>query len=102
MYQQFVNDRDREERGFFDKKNVEPKPEKPRSGNTIYVSGKNVSEEFLNKHFSEFGTIVNISMEIEKGRGFVTFSKPDATEKAISEVSLLFKIYINGKNRLMC
>lgn len=87
MYQQFVNDRDREERGFFDKKAAEPavRTEKPRTGNTIYVSGKNVSEDFLKKHFGDYGTIVNISMEIEKGRGFITFSKPEATEKAIAE-----------------
>lgn len=51
------------------------KPEKPRSGNTIYVSGYKISEDFLKKHFSTIGNIINISMEIEKNRGFVTFDK---------------------------
>lgn len=42
------------------------KTDKPRQGNTIYVQGYKITEEFLEKHFRTFGTIVNISMEIEK------------------------------------
>lgn len=40
--------------------------DKPRAGNTIFVSGNKVNEEFLKKHFNNFGSIVNVSMEIEK------------------------------------
>lgn len=50
------------------------------------MSGKSITEDFLKKHFSDFGSIVNVSMEIEKGRGFVTFSKTEATDRAIVEV----------------
>ena len=64
----------------------------PKTGYTIYVSGKSITEDFLKKHFSEFGSIVNVSMEIEKGRGFVTFSKTEATDRAIVEVSRFFPV----------
>lgn len=62
------------------------KPEKPRSGHTIYVSGTRVTEEFLRKQFAIFGKIVNVSMEIEKGRGFITFGKSEHAETAIAEM----------------
>lgn len=79
LYQQFEKEKET------DKKI--PIKDKPKTGYTIYVSGKTITEDFLKKHFSEFGTIVNVSMEIEKGRGFVTFSKTEATDRAIAEVS---------------
>ncbi|KAK0180691.1 hypothetical protein PV327_003049 [Microctonus hyperodae] len=59
---------------------------KPRAGNTIFVYGYTLSEDFLKKHFSSFGNILNISMEAGKNRGFVTFDKPEASERAISEM----------------
>lgn len=62
-------------------------PEKQKTGNTIYVSGNRLTEEFLHKHFDAFGKVVNISMEIEKGRGFITFGKTDAAEQAIRELN---------------
>ncbi|XP_055688562.1 negative elongation factor E [Lutzomyia longipalpis] len=89
LYQQLATERDREERGLLDKKAVEApvlRPDKPRTGNTIYVSGNKVTEDFLRKHFASFGTIVNVSMEIEKGRGFITFSKAESAEKAIHDM----------------
>lgn len=64
----------------------EKREKPPKTGYTIYVSGKAITEDFLKKHFSDFGSIVNVSMEIEKGRGFVTFSKTEATDRAIAEV----------------
>lgn len=67
LYQQFAAVRDREERGLTDKKGDPAKGDKPRAGNTIFVSGNKVTEEFLKKNFADFGTIVNVSMEIEKG-----------------------------------
>lgn len=69
-----------------EKKSNFPVKEKPKTGFTIFVSGKSITEDFLKKHFNEFGQIVNVSMEIEKNRGFVTFSKTEATERAIAEV----------------
>lgn len=89
MYQQFATERDREERGLIDKKADSPaisRLEKQRTGNTIYVSGNKVTEEFLRTHFNAFGKIVNVSMEIEKGRGFITFNKTESAEKAITEM----------------
>ena len=66
LYQQFATERDREERGLNDKKTETSRNDK-RAGNTIFVSGNKVTEDFLKKHFNCFGTIVNVSMEIEKG-----------------------------------
>lgn len=45
----------------------ETTPESPRKGITIFVGGSStITEEFLRTTFSKFGTIINISMEIEK------------------------------------
>jgi len=46
----------------------EPVPEQPiRKDITIFVGGSSsMTEEFLRSTFSKFGTIINISMEIEK------------------------------------
>ncbi|KAG4069448.1 hypothetical protein HA402_001747 [Bradysia odoriphaga] len=60
---------------------------KKRVGNTIYVSGNKLTDEFLRNHFNAFGDIINISMEIEKGRGFITFAKPESADRAISEMN---------------
>lgn len=101
LYQQIATERDREERGLVDKKSAAATDtttssiinspsvanrEKPRTGNTIYVSGHRVTDEFLRTHFSVFGKIVNVSMEIEKGRGFITFAKAESADKAISQM----------------
>lgn len=45
-----------------------------------------MTEEFLRTHFSTFGKIVNVSMEIEKGRGFITFQTTRSAERAIAEM----------------
>ncbi|KAF7278480.1 negative elongation factor E [Rhynchophorus ferrugineus] len=84
LYDNFANGRDREERSVVEK--PKDKPEKPRTGNTIYVSGYKITDDFLKKHFSTIGNIINISMEIEKNRGFVTFDKIEAAERAIAEM----------------
>lgn len=88
LYQQFATERDREERGLIEKKvpvdTTSPvRTDKPRIGNTIFVSGNKLTDEFLRNHFNVFGDIINISMEIEKGRGFITFSKPESADRAI-------------------
>lgn len=92
LYQQFATERDREERGLIEKKvsvdtTTPIRSDKPRIGNTIYVSGNKLTDEFLRNHFNAFGEIINISMEIEKGRGFITFSKPESADRAISEMN---------------
>lgn len=92
LYQQFATERDREERGLIEKKasvdTTSPiRSDKPRIGNTIYVSGNKLTDEFLRNHFNAFGEIINISMEIEKGRGFITFSKPESADRAIIEMN---------------
>lgn len=60
--------------------------EKQRTGNTVCVSGNNVTEEFLRNQFVQFGKIVSVSMEIEKGRGFLTFVKTESAERAINDL----------------
>lgn len=45
----------------------EPVTETSRKGITIFVGGSSsMTEEFLRTTFNKFGTIINISMEIEK------------------------------------
>lgn len=93
VYQQIATERDREERGLTEKKPTEALPtlathrtEKQRTGNTICVSGNNVTEEFLRTQFTIFGKIVSVSMEIEKGRGFITFIKTESADRAINDM----------------
>ncbi|KAA0190789.1 hypothetical protein HAZT_HAZT007064 [Hyalella azteca] len=59
----------------------------PRSGHTIYIFGYNISEEVIKKNFSSFGSIINISMEVDNNCGFVTFEKVESAEKAIAEMN---------------
>ncbi|XP_046734403.1 negative elongation factor E [Diprion similis] len=86
LYDSFVSARDHEERGLPDKQSGTRTEAKPRAGNTIFVCGHKISEDFLKKHFQTFGPIVNISMETEKNRGFITFDKAEVAERAISEM----------------
>jgi len=46
-----------------------------------------ITEDFLRKTFQSYGNIVNISMEIEKNRGFVTFDKTEAADTAIAVIN---------------
>lgn len=91
LYQQFESARDRQERGIVDTKKQSLSPtnkvdSKPQARNTIFVSGNNVTEDYLRHHFQKFGAMVFVSTEIEKGKGFVTFSKPESSERAIAEM----------------
>lgn len=45
-----------------------------------------MTEEFLRNQFAQFGKIVSVSMEIEKGRGFLTFVKTESAERAINDL----------------
>eukprot|EP00095_Tigriopus_kingsejongensis_P008961 maker-scaffold334_size202906-snap-gene-0.19 protein:Tk08961 transcript:maker-scaffold334_size202906-snap-gene-0.19-mRNA-1 annotation:"negative elongation factor e" len=82
LYETFVHARNREERGLSDPEGL---AEKPRQGHTIYVKGFGITEDFLQTIFANSSKIVNISMEVEKHCGFVTFEKPEAAEQAIAE-----------------
>uniref|UniRef100_A0A224YUJ6 Negative elongation factor E n=1 Tax=Rhipicephalus zambeziensis TaxID=60191 RepID=A0A224YUJ6_9ACAR len=65
----------------------ESAPEKPRQKNTLYVHGAGVSEDLLRGAFAPFGALLNISMELDKNCGFVTFEKIDCAEKAVLEMN---------------
>jgi len=82
LYENFVKERDREERGL-----AESKDNKPRQGHTVYVYGYGVTEEILRNQFTPFGPIVNISMEVEKNCGFITYEKVESAERAIAEIN---------------
>ncbi|KAJ1523504.1 hypothetical protein ONE63_001356 [Megalurothrips usitatus] len=84
LYDSFVTARNKEDKKTEESKD---KPEKPRAGNTIFVQGFSITEELLRKAFMNCGDIINISMEIEKDRGFVTFKTEEAAERAISEIN---------------
>lgn len=81
LYETFVKERDIEERGLTDEKN------KPRQGHTVYVYGYGVTEEILRNQFTPYGPIVNISMEVEKNCGFITYEKVEHAERSIAEVN---------------
>lgn len=82
LYENFVKERDREERGL-----AEDKQNKPRVGHTVYIYGYGLTEEILRTTFAQFGLIVNISMEVEKNCGFITYDKVEHTERAIAETN---------------
>jgi len=88
LYESFVKERDREERGL-----NEDNPSKPRVGHTVYVYGYGISEDLLRSTFTQYGQIVNISMEVEKNCGFITYDRVESAEKAIAELN---STQING------
>nr|CAG4647465.1 EOG090X0F8Z [Megafenestra aurita]SVE92702.1 EOG090X0F8Z [Megafenestra aurita] len=63
------------------------KHDRPKIGHTVYVFGYSITEDILKKAFQSFGNVVNISMEIEKNCGFVTFDKTTSADRAISEMN---------------
>ncbi|KAL0121201.1 hypothetical protein PUN28_008705 [Cardiocondyla obscurior] len=86
LYNSFVGAQDTGERISNDTQSPSKQEPKPRAGNTIFVSGYKITEDYLKKHFQSFGNIINISMEVEKNHGFITFEKAEAAERAISEM----------------
>ncbi|XP_043204843.1 negative elongation factor E-like isoform X2 [Amphibalanus amphitrite] len=83
LYDSFISARDKEERSS----SRDVASDKPRQGNTVYVRGYGVTEQLLRRSFQKFGAIVNISMEIEKNCGFLTFDKMEAAERSIAAMS---------------
>ncbi|XP_014207358.1 negative elongation factor E [Copidosoma floridanum] len=85
LYESFVSASDPGNKSPTDKATLsKPEPYKIR-GNTIFVSGYKISDEFLKKHFSRFGVIVKITIEAEK-KAFITFEKIESAELAINEM----------------
>lgn len=84
LYESFVSQRDR---GPREREGRPERPERPKQGNTIYVHGFGVTDEILRNGFTSFGNIFNISMEVDKNCGFVTFEKMETADKAISEMN---------------
>lgn len=66
LYNNFVGAQDTGERNTSDTPTPAKQEIKPRAGNTIYVCGYKITEDYLKKHFQSFGNIVHISMEAEK------------------------------------
>ncbi|KAK9503591.1 hypothetical protein O3M35_010119 [Rhynocoris fuscipes] len=56
-------------------------------GTTLFVQGHKINTQLLEKAFSDYGTIVNISMESDKNRGFVTFDDPKCAAAALSALN---------------
>ncbi|XP_046376272.1 negative elongation factor E-like [Haliotis rufescens] len=61
--------------------------EPPKKGRTIYIHGHGISEELLRKAGSNFGNVVNITMETDRNCGFVTFEKLESADQAITEMN---------------
>lgn len=80
LYDSFVSGRDN------NRESRDGRAERPKQGNTVYVHGFGVTEDILRSAFSKFGSIINISMEIDKNCGFITFDKMEIADKAISEM----------------
>lgn len=94
LYENFVSSRDSDPEPAPASKELPLSPtaspsklERPKTGHTIYVFGYSITEDILKKGFQHFGNIVNISMEIEKNCGFVTFDKTSFAERAITEMN---------------
>jgi len=66
LYNNFVSAQDTGERSTSDNQSSAKQEIKPRGGNTIFVAGFKITEDYLKKHFQSFGNIINISMEVEK------------------------------------
>ncbi|XP_054722232.1 negative elongation factor E-like [Uloborus diversus] len=95
LYESFVSSRKLEDEVKEDRvreiqrreRDRDGRPERPRQGNTVYVRGYGVTQEILQKAFNSIGNIINISMEMDKNCGFVTFEKIEQAEKAIKEMN---------------
>ncbi|XP_067145409.1 negative elongation factor E [Centruroides vittatus] len=91
LYESFVSSRETEDGDSTEDKEREneksSRPERPQQGNTVYVHGYGVTEDILRNGFQPFGNIINISMEMDRHCGFVTFDTIEAADKAIKEMN---------------
>jgi len=79
-------ERDRE-REFRERERDYRDREPPKKGNTIFVKGIGVTEELMRKTFNSFGKIINVAMETERNKAFITFEKTDSADQAINQVN---------------
>jgi len=79
-------ERDRE-RDFRDRERDYRDREPPKKGNTVFVHGVGVTEELMRKTFHAFGKIINVAMETERNKAFITFEKTDSADQAINQVN---------------
>ncbi|XP_065200929.1 negative elongation factor E [Planococcus citri] len=86
LYDSFVSEKTLESKNDTERPESSKIDKQPKQGNTIFVSGYKINEEFLRKTFAQFGNIISVTMESEKNRGFVTFKKPDSSDKAIADM----------------
>lgn len=80
---------------------------RPRFGDKnrkkIFVAGHGLTESILQNCFTEFGPILNIHPELDRGQGFITFATHEAAEKAIAEMhgemvqNVILKVFMAGK-----
>lgn len=62
-------------------------PVPPKTGNTIYVYGYQLTEEKLRGSFSKFGNIVDVKMKNDPGNsGFVSYDSFEAADRAIADM----------------
>jgi len=62
----------------------------PKQGHTIHIRGKGpatLTETLCREVFGKIGSIVNITMEMERSCAFVTFQKIEMAERAIQDVN---------------
>ncbi|CAM1314871.1 NELFE (predicted) [Pycnogonum litorale] len=90
LYESFVSAQEPEDKTDSFRENRDHRRERPplpKQGNTVYCNGYGVTEEILRKALSPVGKIINVSMELDKNCGFITFDKMESAEKAISEMN---------------
>ncbi|XP_030853778.1 negative elongation factor E-like [Strongylocentrotus purpuratus] len=58
-----------------------------KQGHTIFVTSPEISEDLCKQAFSRFGTMANVSLEVERKRAFITFDKMEDADKAIEEMN---------------
>ncbi|KAG1689331.1 Negative elongation factor E [Nymphon striatum] len=89
LYDRFVSAQETEEKPepVREVREHRERPPLPKQGNTVYCNGYGVTEEILRRAFAPYGNIINVSMELDKNCGFITFDKMDSAAKAISEMN---------------
>lgn len=86
LYESFVSSREpRFDRDHGNEEHKERDP--PKRGHTIYIHGHSITEEMIRRTFSNFGKIINITMEKDKNCGFLTFEKMESADQAIAEMN---------------
>lgn len=66
LYESFVSAQEPDDKSVMDKSTPVKSEPKAKSGNTIFVTGHKITEDFLKKSFMTFGNILNIHLEPEK------------------------------------